>query len=1117
MKPLHLTFRRVALTVIGLTVMMTGQQAPQQGVGYVDDWTHHHLVFSNPGTAADALRNGTLEQWYKINNDPRYRLQQLKRSAVNRALAAAPDFAARQAIMDTASRKPIPTPTPIPVKGNPIKKDWSQTLDGSYATQTGTVLSNGAASGSTISVNSKTISASVPGTASATLTVGSLPTSTSDTVTVTNSSNSNTFVLTENGAAASATGNFLNVPTSQTLATMSVGPNSFTLATTATAGSYGFTLGNGSLSKTTGSITYTYTGPNPVTIKITGATSASSCTLSSGTYSGNFAESSSNQSSSYTAANNFLSELNACLTAAGITSSTLTASTSSGEVLLTDVYLGNFLTVSSNLTHTTVNVNSTGSNGTAATCGASSPYTVDYVVSTTSANMASSLYNELYACPTAADIATSYTSGSSFGITAIVLGSGTFSSSNTSVFTFSSMSTGSNGSNACTSSTAGTFGTGSSPSAVASAIAGAITNCSSANQAVIGINNAPSTNGSGGVTIYAYAPGSTGNNVTVSAAAGFTTGGGSLTGGSDGTTGSGSFAYWSGNAAVSPTQLASNLATAITDTSGTNVNATSSGNVVTVTASSSGMGQDTLALSSSLTGFAWGGSDLGGNTVQPNAYPAKFSFSTSSASCTQDFVVYPTGKAGSSNAASIIAYSNLYSGCTTGTVPSVYWAYDTGGTVTTSPILSYWDNGAQLAFIQVSGTTASLVLIKWASSTTETATSPLTLTNQASGSAYRSCTPTASAPCMYTIPFGNGANDTYSAPFYDYGDDVLYVGDDSGNLHKFASLFGLNSGTSPAENTTSPWPVNLGSAKLASPLYDPNTPGVPGGQVFVGDLGGALHCVTPAGAIFDYNSLTLPTGLGAIADAPLIDSGSNCVLAFTATDTVYDFSEQYFPGGQGSAGAGTGGTGYYLYAGTFDNVYYQSSNRTGNLYVLGNTVGSTGNYGAALYRLGLSAGLLIGGASDTAVVTGLTPNTSGVYPWPSPVTEFCNGACTSDGTKTTAGTDYVFFSLNRASVGSCTNTAGNGCILSYNVSNPLGVVISGTGLKVTTPGTSGCWATGGIVVDNSSTTAGASEIYVVNLNGAAAGGPTGTAQTSTSCTAGTTTSLNGVQASQSSP
>jgi hypothetical protein len=52
---------------------------------------------------------------------------------------------------------------------------------------------------------------------------------------------------------------------------------------------------------------------------------------------------------------------------------------------------------------------------------------------------------------------------------------------------------------------------------------------------------------------------------------------------------------------------------------------------------------------------------LGAGLVNPNTYPAKFSFSTNAASCTSDYVVYPTGTAGSSSQATIVAYNELYS------------------------------------------------------------------------------------------------------------------------------------------------------------------------------------------------------------------------------------------------------------------------------------------------------------------------------------------------------------------------------------------------------------------------------------------------------------------------
>ena len=59
--------------------------------GFVDDWTHHHLVFSNPGTRDDAVKSGKLEKWQEITNDPRYQLQQAKRTFGTRPVIADPD------------------------------------------------------------------------------------------------------------------------------------------------------------------------------------------------------------------------------------------------------------------------------------------------------------------------------------------------------------------------------------------------------------------------------------------------------------------------------------------------------------------------------------------------------------------------------------------------------------------------------------------------------------------------------------------------------------------------------------------------------------------------------------------------------------------------------------------------------------------------------------------------------------------------------------------------------------------------------------------------------------------------------------------------------------------
>jgi hypothetical protein len=165
------------------------------------------------------------------------------------------------------------------------------------------------------------------------------------------------------------------------------------------------------------------------------------------------------------------------------------------------------------------------------------------------------------------------------------------------------------------------------------------------------------------------------------------------------------------------------------------------------------------------------------------------------------------------------------------------------------------------------------------------------------------------------------------------------------------------------------------------------------------------------------------------------------------------------------------------------------------------------------------------GAPD-AVITGLTDTATGHYPWSSPLTEFCNNggsACTASGTATTAGTDYIFFSVDRLASGTgtgCGTGSGNGCVLAYSINIPTNTPTLVGGLPETTLGTPGCWATGGLVIDNSvasGTQVGASEIYFISLNGYTAGGLSGS--TSSNCTGApfTPVTLNAVQAAQANP
>lgn len=441
---------------------------------------------------------------------------------------------------------------------------------------------------------------------------------------------------------------------------------------------------------------------------------------------------------------------------------------------------------------------------------------------------------------------------------------------------------------------------------------------------------------------------------------------------------------------------------------------------------------------------------LFGGIVNPNAFPAKFSFSDTTATCAGDFVVFPTGTAGATNTvATIIAYTNLYTTGCTGTVPTVLWEYNTafvqstnaadGSAVTTSPVLSF--DGSQVAFIQVNTAgAASLVLLKWKSNTAfvELNTAATNVTN----AAYRAC-PT---PCMTRITLNGGSGDTWSAPFVDYFDDELYVGDNAGKLHQFTGVF---AGT-PAETTVS-WPVTLtAGTTVASPVYDPTS-----GYVFVGTASGTgsgkLYQVgtgtvgTTTGAIHGTSAALANSTSGGIFDGVIVDSTTEKVYAFVATtaaqtsgcttagdNCVYQFAVNFANGNAGaSEDLASGDTADPLFSGTFDNVYLSStSGNAGNIWVESNT----GADGGILFQVPFN-----GSGAMTAAVQVQTITATNHLGFGSPVTEFCNNGvsgCTASGTATTAGTDFIFVSTNRSSAAGCTNSSGNGCVMSLDVSLP---------------------------------------------------------------------------------
>jgi len=472
-----------------------------------------------------------------------------------------------------------------------------------------------------------------------------------------------------------------------------------------------------------------------------------------------------------------------------------------------------------------------------------------------------------------------------------------------------------------------------------------------------------------------------------------------------------------------------------------------------------------------------------GASLGLGVYPAKFSFNLSSANCASpgppDFVIYSTSLAGSgmmgSTQASIVAFDNLYSGCG---MPAVYWAYDTAGAAILTSVTPSLD-GSQVAFVQTSAGAASLVVLKWKAGTgTPSAPDVLSSTPAAM---YRGCT----VPCMTVIPFGNGANDTGSSVFTDYGGDTIYVGDDAGNLHKFTGVF---SGT-PTE-AGAPWPVSVsaGGEGLSSPVLDPVS-----GNILVGDylVSASPNCATAGcGFLYTVNAGTAKVTQSArldyifgLVEGPVVDAAAGTVYAFVGADSgfqsvaspcgvrvpcsgVFQLSTTFAMDAAGTEE--TTGDGFeFMLPGTFDNAYFTSANQaspTGNLYVVGNT-GAADN---TLYQIPINSNVM--SAANTGPVLSVNFDNGSMTAGMGMIEIFSNAH------------DYIFTSVltwasPAAVTAGCTSSLADGCVMGFDVtSGVISAATTPTGASTAANGASG------IIVDNTVTAvAGASNIYYTPL------------------------------------
>jgi hypothetical protein len=468
---------------------------------------------------------------------------------------------------------------------------------------------------------------------------------------------------------------------------------------------------------------------------------------------------------------------------------------------------------------------------------------------------------------------------------------------------------------------------------------------------------------------------------------------------------------------------------------------------------------------------------LGTGTVAEGMSPAKFTWNIdetlTASSCTNDFAVYGLNIAGTTGGqANLVALNQLYTGtgddgyCPSYAEAQYYWAYNAtthSGTVTTSPVLSI--DGTKVMYIESTASGSYLHILEWYSGDGGTPTVSKAPTNTET---HISACP-ASASCMVTVSLGANA-DTYSSPYYDYSDDILYVGDNGGILYKVTPV--LTGTTAPAVSTLT---VSSGN-KLTSPVYDSTS-----GNIFVGGSYNLYAVNASTFALQTHSTLQIGDNSGScssgnqlVYDGPIVDGANEWVYEWATTisgGTYTAVTQEHTEGTNSPSGTSwtvtetadvgerdtscDSGSLFPTWSPTFDNTYYTGTITSGHMWVCGGNSNDTSEAGLWYVPTSGTNGAL---GSPTFAATQIEDTTD--HAVCSPMTEFYN---------TTTSTDYLF--LGEGLVSSFGDLYG---FTITDGATPTNTEIGSSPLSTYGSATGG---TSAIVVDNVSASAQASSIY----------------------------------------
>jgi len=525
-----------------------------------------------------------------------------------------------------------------------------------------------------------------------------------------------------------------------------------------------------------------------------------------------------------------------------------------------------------------------------------------------------------------------------------------------------------------------------------------------------------------------------------------------------------------------------------------------------------------------------------GSGTPQGVYPAEYDANFNTPSCTGDYIVFPVNATGSTTQANLVIYNHLYvngtgtgfcSGATTPTTYAAYYVYPTTGgqiyLVQGSPVVS--EDGTQITFVVNDATNKymRIYVVTLGAGGTDGAPTELTDAGTYGGNAGAVGSATANG-ATYRVLLLATNDQGLTSPWVDYTHNVAYVASTGGKIYKINNIFGT---TAPSLAAT-PWPVTVvnGSA-LTAPVVDPTT-----GDIFVGAANGIVYCRTSASAAcgtgaagsFTVGAVGHTGGTaGAVGESPVVVDNGN-----TTGTTGWVFAQATYTTATSTTGTGTGhgsatsnayavlaqapisstgmGTAVgenmgtiaisstgtsgrtaptitlntsALYSGDFDNEYYNSSGSSysGHMYFCGFASASPADTGNVIYnsipqlwRIGFtSAGALTGTPASLYALASNTPGTetSGC----TPITEFYNANANSG-----AGEDYLFVGVS--GYGPAPTCTGVGCVMNFELPSGGAAPTSPTAEYSLTGNGSG---SSGMVIDNQSTDAGASQVYFGNL------------------------------------